>query len=229
MIETRIRSLLFRGRDPYTDFDATRFPPDLQGWGSQHAVFEAVLKRCRPKLIIEVGSWKGASAIHMAGLCKKFDNNAEIVCVDTWLGSPGLYTRPDDPWHSSLAHINGYPSMYYTFLANVVRAGHADAITPLPLPSQHAAEVLAAFGAKADVIYIDAGHDYASVRADIESYWALLSDDGVLVGDDYRAWPGVTKAATEFAGKVGNPIYATDGKFVIPRKAGGYPFSVTFS
>jgi predicted O-methyltransferase YrrM len=224
-----IRSRLFRGRDPYADFDATRFAADTQGWGSQHPVFEAVLKRARPRLIIEVGSWKGASAIQMAGLCKKFDHPAEIVCVDTWLGSPQLYTRPDDQWYASLAHINGYPSMYYTFLANVVRADHADVITPFPQSSQHAAAVLTAFGAKADVIYIDAGHDYASVRADIESYWPLLTDDGVLIGDDYRQWPGVTRAANEFAGKVGNPIYATTGKFVIPRKADAQPISVTFS
>lgn len=222
-----IRSRIHK-TDPYYGFDDCFFPRDMQGWGSQHPAFAAVLSRKRPGLIIEVGSWKGGSAIHMAELSKKFGFECEIVCVDTWLGSPGLYTRKDDPYYDSLKHRNGYPGIYYTFLANVLGSGHTDIITPLPLTSQHAAEVLTAFGVKADVVYIDAAHDYKSVMLDLESYWPLLADDGVLIGDDYLDWPGVTKAANEFAGRVEKPIYATRGKFIIPKNI-SFEIGVTFS
>ena len=165
--KTSIRHRIHR-TDPYADFSIEGRSPDTQGWGSQHPVFNAVLRRIRPTIIVEVGTWKGASAIHMADLCKRLGLACEIICVDTWLGSPGIYTRPDDQYYASLAHIHGYPSLYYTFLTNVVSAGHADIITPLALPTQLAAEVLHEFGLQADVIYIDAAHDYRSVSADLE-------------------------------------------------------------
>ena len=46
---------------------------DLQGWGSTHPVFEHVVSEYRPTSIVEVGSWKGASASHMAGLLRQYD------------------------------------------------------------------------------------------------------------------------------------------------------------
>ena len=53
---------------------------------------------------------------------------------------------------------------------------------------------------KADLIYIDASHDYEDVRVDLEAYWPLLNEGGVIFGDDYNEhqWPGVVEAVNEF-------------------------------
>lgn len=51
-----------------------------------------------------------------------------------------------------------------------------------------------------DFIYIDAAHDYESVKHDIELWWPMVSDHGILAGhdfDDYHS--GVVRAVTEFA------------------------------
>jgi hypothetical protein len=222
-----VRRLLYRD-DPYIGFNPAEHPEDRQGWGSEHAIFSVLMRKLRPAVIVEVGSWKGMSAINMARLRKSDASPFEIICVDTWLGSPGLYTRKDDPFAESLRFKNGYPQLYYTFLANVVAAGHSDVVTPLALPSTLAAQVLADFGVKADLIYIDAAHDYKSVADDLESFWPLLSDDGALFGDDYVTWPGVTRAANEFSAKVQRPLYGSLGKFVIP-KSPKFSMSVAFS
>jgi predicted O-methyltransferase YrrM len=203
--------------DPYSGFNFEDYPEDTQGWGSTDPIFKTLVEGMRPKLILEVGSWKGGSAIGMGKMCKEMGLDAEIICIDTWLGSPGLYTREADPYYASLNHRFGYPSLYYTFLTNVVRAGLQDIITPFPLTSHLAADVLAKFGAKADIVYIDAAHDYDSVKLDLAKFWPLLSDEGVLLGDDYK-WAGVTAAANEFAGVVKRPIYvAAPNKYVIPK------------
>jgi predicted O-methyltransferase YrrM len=49
-----------------------------------------------------------------------------------------------------------------------------------------------------DIIYIDASHDYDSVKKDILSWRPKLKPGGVICGDDYiSGWPGVIQAVNE--------------------------------
>lgn len=51
-----------------------------------------------------------------------------------------------------------------------------------------------------DFCYIDAAHDYTSVKSDIESWWPRIKSGGVLGGHDFdSANPDVVKAVIEFA------------------------------
>lgn len=51
-----------------------------------------------------------------------------------------------------------------------------------------------------DLVLVDGGHDYESVRADTENAVALLAEGGLVVWDDYSMdWPGVVKAVDELA------------------------------
>ena len=52
-------------------------------------------------------------------------------------------------------------------------------------------------GVLADAIYIDASHEYLDCKTDMEAYWELLRDGGIMFGDDYD-WPGVKRAVDEF-------------------------------
>jgi cephalosporin hydroxylase len=210
--------------DPYEGFPIHQFPPDEgerpQGWGDRHFVFEAILSACRPNLIIEVGSWKGASAIQMALLCKELKLNAALICVDTWLGSPEHVLKRG--YAESLNRRWGHPQLYHTFVANVLKWQSEDMIVPFPATSENAAVVFAYHQLKADVIYIDAAHEYKPALRDFQEYWMLLNAGGYLIGDDYISWEGVTKAADEFAQSVGSKLIGGKGKFVI-RKGGDVP------
>ncbi len=49
-----------------------------------------------------------------------------------------------------------------------------------------------------DVVFIDALHDYDSVRADISHWWELVNVGGYLCGHDFNhQWPGVERAVAE--------------------------------
>tara|TARA_B100000686_G_C16780398_1_gene971421 strand:- start:1490 stop:2086 length:597 start_codon:yes stop_codon:yes gene_type:complete len=56
-----------------------------------------------------------------------------------------------------------------------------------------------------DFVYIDALHDYESVKKDIEAWWPKVKRGGVISGHDYNRlkWPGVVKAVKEFCKEKG--------------------------
>ena len=213
-----LRDTLF-AESPYTNLDTSLYPDDLQGWGSDHPILAAAIAKIRPHRIVEVGSWKGRSAINMARIARDLDLPCEIVCVDTWLGSPEHWLRAVPDWFESLQLKNGYPQLFYTFQGNVARRGFQDMITPMPMTSESAAFVLKHLGMTFDLAYIDAAHEYAPAKRDIAAYWDLLGDNGLLIGDDYIHWPGVTQAANEFAAERGLHIAGEPGKFVIAKGA----------
>jgi hypothetical protein len=182
---------------------------DLQGWMDHEfaAVFERMLKKTfdtnqRQLTIIEVGTWKGLSAITMANIAKSLNIPVRILCIDTWLGAPEFWTwgLHDPTRGKSLKTLNGYPSIYYTFLRNVIDHGHQEVICPFPVSSNEAIEVLKFYKIMGDIIYVDAAHEYKSVSNDMERCWEILQDDGYMIGDDYHEnWRGVIQAVEEFS------------------------------
>ena len=52
--------------NPYEGFDFRSLPFDAHGWGQQSAAFRELISQAKPRLIVEVGTWKGASALEMA-------------------------------------------------------------------------------------------------------------------------------------------------------------------
>jgi predicted O-methyltransferase YrrM len=200
---------------PYAGFDPSGFVEDTQGWGSDDPIFQTLIETFRPKLIVEVGTWKGASALNMARIARDIGFATEIVCVDTWLGSPEHLLAQQDGWRESLLIKHGFPHLYFTFLGNVVRAGYTDLIVPLPATSENAHVVLRGKGLQPDLVYIDAAHEEEPALRDLRLYWDLLAPGGVLLGDDYGAWEGVSRAAHRFADEVGATVYAKWSKFVL--------------
>lgn len=194
-------------RSAFDALDASNHTVDLQGWMAPQffSVVNSFLSTYENKdlTIVEVGSWKGLSAYTMANIVKANDyKNADIICVDTWLGAPEFWTwgNNDDTRGKSLHKIHGYPSVFYTFTKNMKASNHQDVIAPLPLPSSEAIHVLKHHNIKADIVYIDASHEYENVKRDMADYWDILKPGGMMFGDDYMrgTWDGVVKAVTEF-------------------------------
>ena len=186
------------------------------GWGSSHPWFDLLVRETRPRIIIEVGSWLGASAVHMAKLSAKYGLNTKVICVDTWLGAPALYR---DPTHAeTLAFRDGYPTLFHGFLASVVEAGCGERIVPLPLPSALAADVLVSRDIKAELVYVDADHSFAGCLADLRAYSQLLTEDGVILGDDFDG-AGVSGAVAAFLAEDATRwhLYVHDAKYLLSR------------
>ncbi|MGU3362365.1 class I SAM-dependent methyltransferase [Methylobacterium sp. M6A4_1b] len=191
---------LWHGRDPFARPPDSLRPRDLQGWRSLHPFLDGAVAEFRPSVIVEIGAWKGASTLHLARSLAAHGVDGTVIAVDTWLGAVDHWADAD--LFGELAMENGYPSLYRTFLANVLREGLADRVVPLPLDSVNAAELMRLRGLTADVIHLDAGHEEASVAADLRAWWPVLRPGGLLIADDYDSlggrFPGVTRAVDAF-------------------------------
>jgi hypothetical protein len=201
----------------YAQLELDGFEPDVDGWGFQHPIFDEAIERYRPRVVVEVGTWKGASVLRMHGASLEHGTGTEFVCVDTWLGSAAeIWLDPDT--RRSLHLEGGYPTMFRQFVANVLSHGAQDVVYPLPMTSSAAAHVLERLGVMADVVYIDAGHEYEEVSADLRLYWSLLRPGGLMFGDDFaESWPGVQRAVVKFARRHGLDLETQAEKWLLPK------------
>jgi hypothetical protein len=133
--------------------------------------------------ILEVGCWLGRSTRALA------DNTSGVVTVvDTFLGSPEhrefLEDKPKD-W------------LWENFTANTRELLNLRAI---PMSSTEASRYFTTLESETrfDMIFLDAAHDYESVKQDILAWMPLLAPGGLFSGHDYGPnWPEVAKAVDE--------------------------------
>jgi predicted O-methyltransferase YrrM len=132
----------------------------------------------KSKRILEIGSWKGRSAIAMAS-----NTDGLVYCVDTWSG------HLDASDHFSA-------ECFKDFIRNT--KGFTN-IIPFPLESLQAAAIFQRFGFQFDFIFIDGRHDYEGVVRDLVAWAPLLAPGAILAGHDYGHpdWPDVKTAVDE--------------------------------
>ena len=118
---------------------------------------------------VEVGCWKGQSSYFMCDNIIKSGKEIEFFCVDTWEGSN--------------EHIGKYNlnNLYETFLNNMKL--FESYYFPLKLNSIDASKRFK--NNSLDFVFIDAAHDYESVKADILAWLPKLKKSGILAGHDY--------------------------------------------
>jgi SAM-dependent methyltransferase len=173
----------------HESFSVASFPQrliavDKQGWNSDHRYLSEVVEHERPNVIVEIGVWKGGSVITMANKIKELGLDAVIIAVGTRLGSFENWLQEE--WFSDLSFENGYPKLFYKFLANIIDAGVEKYVIPLPMDSINACRILENQKIFADAIHLDGCHDYEAVMPDLQNWWKVLRNDGVLIIDDYH-------------------------------------------
>lgn len=193
----KVRNLLYGDNDIYEGVDIIPFDDHIFGnYEFCEKVFREQFTDLMPKIVIEVGSWVGTSAIIMAKILKELKLDAEIICIDTWLGSV-------EHWSGEICTMsqrNGRPIFYETFLSNVIQSGMKDIITPFPIDSTNGLLFFKKFNIPVDFIYIDGAHDFKSVCNDLYNAQNVLRPSGVLLGDDWQA-PDVRQAVYQTFGK----------------------------
>lgn len=204
------------GGDPYNNFSPTLKEPDLQGWNGNHGALTQAVYKQKPKIIVDVGVWKGQSTINLARSQNEVRSDGIVIAVDTFLGAAQHWDIKRQDVYDSLKFKNGRPSIYETFMSNVVLNRLQSQILPLSQTSENAAFILKRQGINPDLVHLDAAQEYDSVMRDIKLYWDILSPGGVLMGDDF-AWTGVARAVVHFSDQTGHNFHVDGPKWWITK------------
>lgn len=135
--------------------------------------------------IAEVGCYHGKSIVFLANAVKKAGKRIQVIGVDY---GRGIDTCPDFLRTGDL-------------LASIRAAGVFDVCSIVAAESTQGAALFA--DRSFDAVFIDAGHDYQSVRADLQAWLPKVKVGGWIGGHDYRTskYPNVMRAVDEFFGR----------------------------
>lgn len=152
-------------------------------------------------LIAELGSWKGRST---HALASGMGDKGEIIAIDTFQGSQeeGDKTNSIAKVEDILATFKENTKQFKNIIVNQGKG--------LDLVGMYVDKGL-------EAVFIDAGHTYEEVKADIEAY--LPKAKFLICGHDYfpGVWDGVVKAVDEKFGKPDGVVGTIWYKYLVPK------------
>ena len=144
---------------------------------------------------IEVGTYLGRSLCSLGEVVKQSGKTFTVIGIDTCRGSGPEGPQQKD-YHSA-AVASGGGTFAGVLHKNVLDCGYSDIITLMISDSVTASKLFD--NATIDWVHLDARHDYASLKTDIQAWLPKVKPGGWLSGDDYDEikWPEVVKVVGE--------------------------------
>ena len=159
-----------------------------ENWFNYEDLYKLVVDRFpSDSHFVEVGVWKGQSACFMAVEIINSNKNIKFDCVDTW----------EFVESSSEIKEGQFENLFQIFQNNIEPV--KDHINIVRSISWDGAKLYD--DNSLDFVFIDAGHDYESVKKDLESWYPKVKEGGLIAGHDYHYNCGVYPAVNEFFGK----------------------------
>ncbi|XP_051123456.1 uncharacterized protein LOC127246241 [Andrographis paniculata] len=220
-VRQTILDRVFNGSSPWQDFPPAHVAPLLRprrirGWGSNGAVFENLIREVRPRVIIEVGTFLGASALHMVSVARNLGlRDTQIVCVDDFRGWPGFQEK-----FKELKMVNGDVLLMQQFMQNVAGLKATEQVVMMPFSTSSALVKLCEWGVFGDLVEVDAGHDFHAAWSDINAAYKILKrPGGVIFGHDYftSADSGGVRRAVHLFARLNHLRVEVDGQHWVIR------------
>lgn len=130
--------------------------------------------------IVELGSYRGKSTVALA-------LGAKISGATVWAIDPHESYRQGE--------TDFGPADHAAFMQNIVRMEVQDVVWVINLPAEMVAQI---WYDPIDLIFLDANHEYESVKNDFQKWEFCVKQDGLIAMHDTGGnWPGVTQFVNE--------------------------------
>lgn len=172
------------------------------------------------KHFVEIGAKEGRTTGHIL----KHVPDSNVLAVDPWIANPapsnGDQTRETyEKWD--------FEKIEAEFWANV--GENKDRCNMFRGTSEQAAAMYSELSSEAghrlpsDLVFIDALHDYESVKQDISLWWPNVRIGGMLAGHDFNhQWPGVERAVAESFDLMQVGVASDSVWFIVKQHEGQY-------
>jgi hypothetical protein len=163
---------------------------EIPGWFAYEELYDKMVEVANDNCVfVEVGAWFGKSTNHLAKKIRESKKNIHFTTVDTWKG-----TDDEDIHQTIVGSFSG--DIFYEFIDNTIYSNNYGQIETIKDTSRNAANNFA--NNSIDYIMLDAGHSYDALKDDLNVWYNKVKPGGIVSGDDYGVFYGVTQAADEF-------------------------------
>jgi hypothetical protein len=163
---------------------------EIPGWFAYEELYDKMVEVANDNCVfVEVGAWFGKSTNHLAKKIRESKKNIHFTTVDTWKG-----TDDEDIHQTIVGSFSG--DIFYEFIDNTIYSNNYGQIETIKDTSRNAANNFA--NNSIDYIMLDAGHSYDALKDDLKVWYNKVKPGGIVSGDDYGVFYGVTQAADEF-------------------------------
>ncbi len=188
-------------------YNNPEFGDDTEQWFTYPKLYtEMVSKFPSGSTFVEVGAFKGKSSSYMAVEIENAKKDIKFFVVDIW--------------NYTVNNLGDEVDVYNLYLNNIKPVKNY--ITPLKEGSIDASKMFA--DNSIDFVFLDAGHEYEDLIADMNAWYPKVKKGGVIAGHDYYpdqpTWGGVSRAVNDMfkAGEVDNLSYYPDNCFIVYKK-----------
>lgn len=187
-----------------------RVSSEIPGWFDFRDVYDRIaLTVPDGGKVVEVGCYKGRSAVYLAQRFEDFNRTPDFFLVDTFRGDADTGTGD-----------------FYDECRQNLEAADLDHLPRMIREESVDASALFEDGSL-DAVFIDAAHDFESVKADLAAWRPKVKPGGILAGHDADSY-GVQKALADAhieAGRVGRCWFTEISHFSHENETGQKPIT----
>ena len=169
---------------------------EIAGWFHWRSGQEEAVQRFpEGSCFVEIGAYLGRSLCSLGEVAEQSGKSFTIIGVDTCRGSGPEGPKQKD-YHGAAVREGG-GTFAGALHKNILDCGYGDAISLIIADSVAASLMFR--NASVDWVHLDARHDYAGVKEDIQAWLPKVKSGGWLSGDDYDEikWPDVVRAVDD--------------------------------
>jgi predicted O-methyltransferase YrrM len=163
---------------------------EIPGWFSYENLYDRMVETAPfNSTFVEVGSWFGKSTNYLAKKIRDSKKNISFTTIDTFKGTG------DEELHIDIVgSFNG--DIFYEFVDNTVISNNYEAFNTIKDTSENASKLFQ--NNSIDYIMIDGGHSRDFVLGELDRWYHKVKPGGIISGDDFGVFSGVTDAANHF-------------------------------